>query len=175
MMTCMNEVNDWYDFVDVQMTKINALVLWFFHITMHSPFRFMHCSDEKITGCVHWFLSFALQQNHIQSLINLWTKNQCHSCWAWADMQKNLCSTVHNTWNWTKNASTSRESRETRGTNISVSWNSRAGHFWALLMVFASRGTREVLHTRHFSRNLPRVTLAWHCPFSCVVYCTRFD
>ena len=31
----MNEFNDWYDFVDVQMTEINALVLWFFDITMH--------------------------------------------------------------------------------------------------------------------------------------------
>ena len=54
--------------VDVQMTKINALVLWFFHITIHSPFGFVHCSDEKIAGRVHWFLSFALQQNQIQSL-----------------------------------------------------------------------------------------------------------
>ncbi len=65
---CMNEVNNWYNFVDQQMTKINALVLWFFHITMHSPFKIVHCSDEKIAGRVHWFLSFALQQNHIQSL-----------------------------------------------------------------------------------------------------------
>ena len=67
-MTCMNEVHDWYEFVDVQMSKINAIVLSFFHITMHSPFGFLHCSDEKIAGCVHWFLTFALQQIHIQSL-----------------------------------------------------------------------------------------------------------
>ena len=42
--------------------------LWFFHITMHSTFRFVHCSDEKIAGNMHWFLSVGLQQNHIQSL-----------------------------------------------------------------------------------------------------------
>ena len=67
-MTCINEVNGWYDFIDLQMTKIIALVLWFFHITMHSPFKFVYCSDERIAGCVLWFLSFALQQNHIPSL-----------------------------------------------------------------------------------------------------------
>ena len=33
------------------------------------------------------------------------------------------------------------------------------------------RVTREMLRVRHFSRDLPRVTLARHCPFSCVVYC----
>ncbi len=52
-MTCMNEVNDRYDFVDIQMSKLNALVLRFFHITMHSPFGFVHCSHEKIAGRVH--------------------------------------------------------------------------------------------------------------------------
>ncbi len=77
-MTCMNEVNDWYDFVDVQMTKINALVLWFFHIPVHSPVGFVACSDEKIAGRVHWFLSFALQQNLIQSL----TSNQLNRSWT---------------------------------------------------------------------------------------------
>ena len=37
-------------------------------ITMHLPFGSVHCSDEKIIGRVHWFLSFALPQNYIHSL-----------------------------------------------------------------------------------------------------------
>ncbi len=35
---------------------------------IYTPFEFVHCSDEKIEGRVHWFFTFALQQIHIQSL-----------------------------------------------------------------------------------------------------------
>ncbi len=34
-----------------------------------------------------------------------------------------------------------------------------------------NRVTRQMRRVRHFSRDLPRVTLARHCPFSRVVYC----
>ncbi len=65
-MTCVISVRDlfpkFYYFI------VQALSFDVFYITMHSPFGFVDCPDEKISGRVHWFLSFALQQNHIQSL-----------------------------------------------------------------------------------------------------------
>ncbi len=46
---CMNEVNDWYDFVDVQMTKSMHLSFDFFTSQCTHP-----CSDEKKShdGCI---------------------------------------------------------------------------------------------------------------------------
>ncbi len=67
-------------------------------------------------------------------------------------------STLHDTWNWTKNASTSRESLETRRTNISVSRNSHVGQFWALLMVFGSPEG----HARCSTRGIREICLEWH-------------
>ena len=100
-----------------------------------------------------------------------------------------LSATVHDTWNWTKNVSPSKtagESLENRGTDISRSTICLAKFarlFWALLMVLGFlrhrntrttvyyRVTREMLHTKYFSRDMPWVTHARHCPFSSVVYC----
>ncbi len=47
----MRLMTDQYDFVDVQMTKINALVLLFFHITMHEPEQMKKSQEACIDFC----------------------------------------------------------------------------------------------------------------------------
>ena len=42
-----NKVNDWYDFVDVQMTKINALVLWFWKKIVPRVTEYVICTTIK--------------------------------------------------------------------------------------------------------------------------------
>ncbi len=67
-MTCMNEVNDWWLCWRANV-KINALVLRFFHITNALTHRVRALVRwKKIARRVHWFLTFELQQIHIQSL-----------------------------------------------------------------------------------------------------------
>ncbi len=82
-----------------------------------------------------------------------------------------------------KKVSPSHESLKNCGTDISRSTNllhKICETFWALLMLLGSRGIGildpqfMMLHARHFSRVLPRVTLARHCPFSHVVYCNIY-
>ncbi len=114
-----------------------------------------------------------------------------HSCQnQHSYLQNTTCETGQ------KNASHSRGSLENRGW---VTRKPRDGHFtlticlakfarhfelyWWYLVPEAYRNTRlavyyrvtrKMLRARHFSRDLPRVTLTRHCPFSCVMYCT-FD
>ena len=61
----------------------------FFHITMHSPFGFVYCSDENIDGRVHWFLSFALHQN-TQSLTSNHNLHTCGQLYAQSLKQSDL-------------------------------------------------------------------------------------
>ncbi len=57
----MRSMTNYYDFSDLQTTKINPLVLWYHNVLtlrVRALFRWKKWS-------VHWFLSFALQHNHI--------------------------------------------------------------------------------------------------------------
>ncbi len=54
-----------YDFVVVQMTKINECFVRFLHLNNARTQRVSALWCEKIKGQVHWFLSFAHEQNYI--------------------------------------------------------------------------------------------------------------
>ena len=132
--------------------------------------------------CVHQSLCISM---HIRML---------HCQWFSLLLDGILCqldkaNTVHDTRNWTKNASPSRESLKNRETDISRSTNlphEICKTFWALLMLLGSRGIgildpRFIIkwHVRCSTRGisfrvLPQVTLARHCPFSRVVYCRQW-
>ncbi len=86
--------------------------------------------------------------------------------------------TVHDMWNWTKSLGKPQD----RYFTVNYLPRKICETFWALhgpwfqrhrntRPAFYYRVTREMLRVRHFSRDLPRVTLTRHCPFSCVVYC----
>ncbi len=59
-----------YDFVVVQMTKIIAHILRFFHLNNAQTWRVSALWCEKVKGQVHWFLSFVVYVNKIISVIN---------------------------------------------------------------------------------------------------------
>ena len=61
----------------------SASVLWFFHITMHSPFRFnfMHCSDEEKNWRTHALIFIiCTTKSYIQSLTFTYFKT-CSRAW----------------------------------------------------------------------------------------------